>query len=75
MSVLVELCLVGALFGLGYISLGSEAATAHALEDGLLEQKRDSGSSSDSSRMGGARRNVQNLQMRDRMTHGADDNL
>ena len=37
----LEICLVGALVGLGYISMGGEAATASALADGLLEQKRD----------------------------------
>ena len=37
----LEVCLVGTLVGLGYLSLGGEAATASALEDGLLEQKRD----------------------------------
>ena len=40
-SVVLEICLVGALFGLGYMSLGGEAATAAALEDGLLELEED----------------------------------
>ena len=41
MAIVVGICLLGALCGLGYVSLGSEAATAHALEEGLLQQKRD----------------------------------
>ena len=39
--VLTELCLLSALCGLGYFSLGGDAATAAAIEEGLLEQKRD----------------------------------
>ena len=41
MAIVVGICLLGALCSLGYVSLGSEAATAHALEEGLLQQKRD----------------------------------
>lgn len=41
MPIVVGFCLLGVLCGLGYASLGSEAATAHALEEGLLIQKRD----------------------------------
>ena len=41
MAIVVGIYLLGALCGLGYVSLGSEAATAHALEEGLLQQKRD----------------------------------
>ena len=61
MSIVAGVLLLGALCGLGYASLGAEAATAHALEEGLLEQKRDP---EDVQRVSGSRGDS-DLRMRD----------
>ncbi len=53
MAIVVGICLLGVLCGVGYLSLGTEAATAHALEEGLLEQKREKRSEDKSQIEGG----------------------
>jgi hypothetical protein len=71
MSIVAGVLLLGALCGLGYASLGAEAATAHALEEGLLEQKRDP--EKDVRQASGSSRGDSDLRMRDNAIASRDD--